>query len=98
MFARVVTVQIKAGMTDAAIKFYQDSVVPAAKQQPGCVGLYLLVDQLGAGKGVSVTLWESKAAMTPSEADGYLNQQLAKFGPLLGAVPTSEHFVAAAKM
>lgn len=96
MYARVVTVQIKPGMTEEATKIYQDSVVPASKEQPGSEGLFLLVDR-GTGKGYSISLWDSEAAMIASESSGYLNQQLAKFGPLLAAAPTTERLEVAVK-
>ena len=96
MYARVVTVQIKPGMTDEATRLYQDSVVPAGKQQAGCVGMYLLVDQ-ATGKGISVVLCDSEASMIASETSGYLNQQLAKFGPLMTAPPTTGRFEVAVK-
>ena len=41
VYARVTIVQFLPGRTDEAIAIYRDSVVPAAKQQKGCKGVYL---------------------------------------------------------
>jgi heme-degrading monooxygenase HmoA len=92
MFARVVTVQISLDKTDEATSIYRDSVVPAAGQQPGFKGLLLLLCKEEQGKALSITLWDSEAAMTASESSGFLNQQLAKFGSSMTARPTTEHF------
>jgi heme-degrading monooxygenase HmoA len=91
MNARVVTVQILPGKTDEAIRVYRDSVVPAAKQQKGFKGVYLLTDR-STGKGVSVTLWETEADMTTGEQSGYYQQQLAKFKDIFGAPPVREQY------
>lgn len=91
MYARVVTVQVQPGKRDEAIGIYRDSVVPAAKQQKGSKGALLLTDR-NTGKGISIALWETEADMKASEASGYLQEQLAKFGAILAAPPTTEHF------
>jgi heme-degrading monooxygenase HmoA len=91
MFARVVTVQIKSGKTDEAVRIYQDSVVPAGTQQKGHSGFLLLTNR-DTGKGISVALWETEADMKAGEASGYLQQQLAKFASVFAAPPTTEHF------
>ena len=91
MFARVTHTQILPGKMDEAIRIYQDSVVPAAKQQKGFRGISLLSD-FGTGKGISIALWETEADMKAGEASGYYQQQLAKFKDLLGAPPVREQY------
>ena len=76
---------------DEAISLYRDSVVPAAKQQKGFKGLYLLtLTDRSAGKGISITLWETEADMIAGENSGYYQQQLAKFKDVFGAPPARE--------
>jgi heme-degrading monooxygenase HmoA len=41
---------------------------------------------------MSVTMWESEAAMERSEDSGYLKEQLAKFGSLFAEPPRAEHY------
>jgi heme-degrading monooxygenase HmoA len=91
MNARVTLVQISPGKLDEAIGVYRDSVAPAAKQQQGCSGVYLLTDR-ETGKGISITLWETEAAMTMGESSGYYQQQLAKFKGIFGAPPVREAY------
>ena len=78
MYARVSITQGQPGQTDEVIRIYRDSVVPAAKQQKGFKGLYLLGDRK-TGKGLTISLWDTEADMTASETSGYYQQQVAKF-------------------
>lgn len=91
MNARVTIVQILPGKVDEAVDLYRDSVVPAARQQKGCKRVYLLTDR-NAGKGISITLWETEADMTAGENSGYYQQQLAKFKDVFGAPPVREAY------
>jgi len=91
MNARVTIVQFLPGKMDEAIGIYWDSVVPAAKQQKGYRGVYLLTDRK-TGKGISIALWETEADMTAGEASGYYQQQLAKFKDIFGAPPAREAY------
>jgi len=93
MNARVTIVQIVPGKLDEAVSLYRDSVVPAAKQQKGFKGLYLLtLTDRNAGKGISITLWETEADMIAGENSGYYQQQLAKFKDVFGAPPVREAY------
>ena len=47
---------------DAAIKLVKETIVPGAKKLAGFKGGYWLVDR-ASGKGFSVTLFESEAAL-----------------------------------
>ena len=91
MYARATTVQIQPGKVDKAIGIYRDSVVPAAKKQKGFKGTWMLTDRK-TGKGISVTLWETKADMTAGESSGFYQQQVAKFKDVLGARPVREQY------
>ena len=93
MNARVTFVQIVPGKLDEAVGLYRDSVLPAAKQQKGFRGLYLLtLTDRNAGKGISITLWETEADMTAGENSGYYQQQLAKFKDVFSAPPVREAY------
>jgi len=91
MYARAVTIQVQPGKLDEAIRIFQDSVVPAAKQQKGFKSIWLLTDR-NTGKGLSVGLWETEADRTASETSGYFGEQLAKFGGLFAAPPITERY------
>lgn len=91
MYARVMTVQVQPGKSDEMIGMFRDSVVPAAKQQKGFKSGLLLTDR-GTGKAISISLWDTEADMKTSEASGYIQEQPAKFGAILAAPPTTEHY------
>jgi heme-degrading monooxygenase HmoA len=76
---------------DEATGIYRDSVVPAAKQQKGFKGLYVLGDRK-TGKGLTIALWETEADMMAGENSGYYQQQVAKFKDLFSAPPVREAY------
>ena len=55
MHVRVTSVQIQPGKVDDAIHLYEDSIVPAAKQQRGFRSTMLLTDR-ASGKGMAITV------------------------------------------
>jgi len=89
--ARVSIAQSQPGKADEVIRIHRDSVVPAAKQQKGFKGLYLLTDRK-TGKGITISLWETEADMTAGEASGFYQQQVAKFKDILSAPPVREAY------
>jgi quinol monooxygenase YgiN len=89
MHVRVTRVQLQPDKVDEAIRIYQDSVVPAAKQQPGFHSTQLITDRT-SGAGMAITVWESEAALLAGESGGYYQEQVAKFAPLLAAPPVRE--------
>ncbi|MCA9918926.1 MAG: antibiotic biosynthesis monooxygenase [Anaerolineales bacterium] len=92
MYARVVTAHtIKPEAIQEGIRLYEESIMPAMKAQPGFVGTLFLVNE-AENKVISISLWETEAAMQASEASGYLQAQMAKVAPLVTAPPTNEHF------
>ena len=91
MYARVSIAQSQPGKADEVIRIHRDSVVPAAKQQKGFKGLYLLTDRK-TGKGMTISLWETEADLTAGEASGFYQQQVAKFKDLFSAPPVREAY------
>ena len=91
MFARVSHFQILPGKMDEYIRISQDSTGPAAKQQKGFKGGYVLSDR-NMGKSISITLWETEADMKAGEASGYYQQNVAKFKDVLAAPPVREQY------
>lgn len=85
MYVRVTTLQWQIGKRietmDEAIRIVEESIVPAARQQPGFKGFLTLVDRRG-GKLILLTIWETEAALKAGEASGYYREQIAKFAHL----------------
>jgi len=90
MHARVVTGINKPGKIDELTNVARDSVLPAAKQQPGFKGWLVIADR-DSGKVYSITLWETEDDISASEKNGYFQEQVAKVGPFLTGPPTTEH-------
>ena len=91
MHARIVTTQAQPEKLDQLIAVFHDSIVPAAQQQKGFVGIKLFVDRT-TGKGVVVSRWQTEEDMNAGEASGYYQEQFAKVAPFLTAPPVREAF------
>jgi quinol monooxygenase YgiN len=91
MHGRTVRGQSQPGYLDQIIAVYRDSVVPAARQQPGFHAAYLLTDR-GSGAFLSLTMWVDEAALQASERSGYLRAQLGKIRKYLTDDPVVETY------
>ena len=91
MFARVGTFQVQPGKMDEGTHIFRDSVVPAAKQQQGFKGAFLLTAQ-SSNRAMTITLWETEAEMRAGEFSGYLREQISKVASVLTAGPVFEAF------
>lgn len=96
MYARMVAMPGRPDQMGEAQKIFNESVIPVAQQQKGFKGALFLTDP-ETGKGVSLTLWNSLEDMKAGESSGYLQEQIAKFAPLMAGPPTREVFVVAAQ-
>jgi heme-degrading monooxygenase HmoA len=86
MHARVTRVRIQPGRVQEVLEIGRNSVAPAAREQQGFKGLFLLTDSV-AGEGISVTLWETEEDLRASEQGGYYGEQMGKLADLLVAPP-----------
>jgi heme-degrading monooxygenase HmoA len=91
MHARVVTGQSQPNKQDEETNVYRDNIVPAAREQKGFKGAFLLTNP-NTNKFISITLWETEADMMAGEASGYLKEQLDKAAATFAGPPTTEHF------
>lgn len=91
MHARLITVHVRPGKVDEAIRVFRESVLPVTGQQAGAKQVIVLADR-AADRCVLVALWESSEALAASEASGYLGEQLAKFGGLFAEPPRTESY------
>ena len=66
MHARVISVQLRPGTADEASRIYRESVLPAARRQPGFQRALFLVDPI-TERAVSVTQWATEADLAASE-------------------------------
>ncbi len=91
MYARVVHVQMKLDKFQETIDLYRESVLPAAQEQAGFQGAWLLTNK-ETGKGISITVWDSEASMKAGESSGYFQAQLGKFGAYFAGPPSTETY------
>lgn len=91
MHARVISVQLKPGSAEEATRIYRESVLPAARRQPGFQRATLLVDPV-TERAISITQWATEADLAASEASGYLREQVAKLTPYFATPVVSELF------
>jgi quinol monooxygenase YgiN len=90
MFARFTTLQLQPGKLDEFLRFFQDSIAPAAAAQPGFGGITLMTDPR-LDKVVAFGLWDSEADLLASER-AYYQAMLAEVGGLLAEPPLREAY------
>jgi len=81
--------QLVSGKTEDAGSIWGDQVAPGLRQAKGFKGAYLVGDR-ETGKGVTITLWETK-----EDADAMntlLPQTLALFDGMFAAQPSLETY------
>lgn len=89
MYARVVTSELQPGKIDEWIAILRDSIVPAAKQQPGFKGFIVLADR-SANKGIAYSIWETEADLTATETSNFYQEQIAKLRGVMATPPTRD--------
>ena len=89
MYARVIKSNLVVGKTEAAVSIWRDKVAPNIKQAKGFKGAYL-VGGRGTGKGLTITLWETKEDADAMNAG--LSQTLDLFDGLFTEQPSLESY------
>jgi len=91
MYARVTSAKIALDKIDLFRRIYEESVVPAAREQEGFRGICLLVDPR-SGEGLSISYWESEEDARENEKSRYYQEQVAKFVPFYVRQPIREGY------
>jgi len=91
MFARLGMFQFNIDKLDETVKRYEDRVIPALKSQKGFCGGYLLTDRK-AGKGISMTLWDSEENCIADEQSGKFQERTSWFPDFFTAPPVREGY------
>ena len=89
MYARVTNTQVRVDKIDEAVSIWKDKLTPRLEQAKGFKGVYVMGDR-ATGKGLSITLWETK-----EDADATLAMQpqsLALFEGLLSGTPSVDTY------
>lgn len=91
MFARVTTVYVQTDKVAEVTRIYNESILPAVVAANGNGGVYLLIDAT-SGKGMSITLWETKEAGAAYDSSGSYREQVGKVAPYFTAPATLETY------
>jgi len=91
MFARLGIFKFNIDKLEEAVKRYEDRVIPALKSQKGFRGGYMLSDRK-AGKGVSMTLWDSEEDCIADEQGGQFQERTSWFQDFFTAPPVREGY------
>ena len=65
-------------MIDEAVRIYVEDITPARKVKKGSRGGYFLTDR-ETGKGIAITLWDTKEDIIDTEESGFFKEQVDKF-------------------
>jgi heme-degrading monooxygenase HmoA len=92
VYARLSFVKLKPEVSlDEVREIWDESVIPAAKDQNGFVGGLLLVSE-EADEGIAISLWDSKEDADAGEKSGYYKKQVRKFAAFLAAPPDRKYY------
>jgi hypothetical protein len=90
-YARVLTATAQLSKMDEGMQIVRDSVLPAARQQPGFRGGFWLLDR-STGKIMAITLWATEADLLSGETSGYYQAQIAKVAHVLATQVVREAY------
>ena len=91
MYARITTAYLRKELIDKTIQIVQESISPAARKQEGFRSLLTLIDR-ESGKGMFISVWESKKNVEANEKNQYYQEQLLKLMVTFSADPIKEGF------
>jgi hypothetical protein len=94
--ARVTSVAVKPEDIDESTRLFDESVLPAARQEKGFMGALLLVRD--DGRAMAIDLCDTLENLRANERSGFYQAQIAKFAEKIVGHPTREVYeVAVAK-
>jgi heme-degrading monooxygenase HmoA len=96
MHARMTSVSIQPDKVAETVRIYNESILPAVKAASGNRGVYLLIDT-AAGKGVSITFWNSQADGDAYDSSGTYRQLVGMIAANFSAPPSLATYEVAAQ-
>lgn len=96
MYARVTLFEldtVRFGL-DAAVERFNETVLPALREQPGYAGVYVLANP--DGKGLVLALWESEESAEAALGSGFYDEQVDRFVAVFRAPPGREGYAVVA--
>ena len=92
MYARVTLFEldtVRFGV-DAAVERFNETVLPALREQPGYEGVFVLANP--DGKGLVLALWESEQEAEAALGSGFYDEQVDRFVAVFRAPPGREGY------
>jgi hypothetical protein len=86
--ARVTSVAVDPKDIEESVRLFDDSVVPAARQEEGFLGVLLLVRD--DGRALAIDLCDTLENLRANERSGFYQAQIAKFAEKITGHPTRE--------
>ena len=86
MYAQVVHAQVHPGSLDEAIRIFNSSIRPAAREQNGFKDSYFLVDR-EANRILGFSFWETEADVSAIAASGFYQEQVGKLAAVFAGPP-----------
>jgi heme-degrading monooxygenase HmoA len=92
MYARATLFEIDMLRSDVttALAQFQQLVLPELRQQPGYRGVYAMTTE--EGKGLLLSLWDTREAVEGSLGSGFYAEQVGKFVSVFRETPGREHY------
>ena len=91
-FARITFVKLKPNVSlEDTRKIWDESVIPASREQNGFIGSCLLVTEQ-RDEALALTLWENKEDALAGEKSSYYRDQVKKFATFLAAPPNRKFY------
>jgi hypothetical protein len=90
MVARVTHARVNPDDIDESVRLFDESVVPAAKQEEGFMGALLLVRS--DGHTLAIDLCDTLEHMQQNERNGFYQTQIAKFADKIVEHPRREFY------
>ena len=87
MYSRVISMRIRPGKMDQAIRIFQRSIIPEVKKQHGNLGFFVMENR-ELNELLVMSHWETERDMLASERNDSVDQQIAKLSTVLGEPPT----------
>jgi hypothetical protein len=90
MVARVTRVAVKPEDVAESVRFFDESVIPAAQQEEGFMGVLLLTRE--DGRALVIDLCDTLENLRANERSGFYQTQVAKFADKIVDHPSREFF------
>jgi heme-degrading monooxygenase HmoA len=91
MVAQITTLQLRPDSIEEAVHIFEREIIPLVQRQIGCRYVTLLTQSAGA-ELISISWWESEAALLAGQLKSSYQQQVEQLMPLLRCTPVNASY------